>query len=431
MRAALCAVLLLAAPPLHAAGKKPPARCAEATILDAGIGPFSNTLRYRLFQAKAVTQVGTEKAQKPREKNEVFAAHGCEDAGARVAAVMGLPPRSVQPLTWKHSSGVVVAATALAPGNAPLFTALHADDAAGVKAALALGVDLDILDPKEPHLPALGLAAQRGAVESVRLLLDHGFAIQGLPNRDRPLSVAAAGGHVKAMELLLDRGASPEDADTFQRPLCQGRKHPEAFKLLLARGAKIDGLCKASFHDTERLLLSMAADADNIPWLKQLLAAGANPNAVDYQPPLFHASSPEAIRVLLAAGAKVDARDRDGGTVLHVYNHHTPELMTLLLEAGADPRVANKDGWTPLHTAVLEAKDTEVLELLVKKGAPLNAVSTQPVHEMTMKGDEDPWVARKGSTALDVAVLTDNSPAAELLAELGGKQRTTKGKPLP
>ncbi|HEX8698580.1 MAG TPA: ankyrin repeat domain-containing protein [Myxococcaceae bacterium] len=402
-----------------------------ATLLDAGAGPMIETLESRLFRTQVIRQVGTEKAQKPREKTEVFAAPECKDAAAKVAAAMGLPPQSVQPLTWKSQRGVVVAAAAMSPGNEELFTALHTDNVAGVRAALARGVELDVMDPKQPHLPALELAAKRGSVETARLLLDHGFAVQGLSRQNRPLSVAAAGGHVKVMELLLERGASPEDEDPFQRPLCQSRHQPEAFKLLIARGAKIDALCKASSNGTPELLLSMAAGAGDIPFLKRLLEAGANPNAVDFQPPLFHASTPEAARVLLAAGAKVDARDEDGDTVLHVYNHHTPEFMSLLLEAGADPRAVNQDGWTALHTAVLEAKDTEVLELLVKKGAPINAVSTRPVEEMTMKGDDDPWVARKGSTALDVAVVSENSAAAEALDGLGGKQRTTKGQPLP
>jgi hypothetical protein len=306
---------------------------------------------------------------------------------------------------------------------------------AGVKAALARGVDVDVRAPQGKNPGALVLATQKGSLELVRLLLDNGFSAAGLSSQDRPLVVAASAGQVPLMQVLLERGAPLEDEHAYGRPLCSALSHPEAVKLLLAHGAKPDTQCGEYMFPEPAL--STAVERGNIASVKLLLDAGANPNAESAQShwtPLFEAETSELARLLLAAGAKVNVKDNLDYTPLHVAigsKDESAALVALLLEHGANPRAVNHLGWTPLHTAALEAKDTSILELLVKKGAPLDARSTQPESEPRMKGDEEGWTIKAGSTALDVAVVAERAEAATVLARLGAKQRTTKGQPLP
>jgi ankyrin repeat protein len=90
-----------------------------------------------------------------------------------------------------------------------------------------------------------------------------------------------------------------------------------------------------------------------------LLARGADPGAVADNPmriqALHAAAAGRHLAVatqLIAAGADLDARQRDGWTpLLAAADHGDAELARALLDAGADPLAANEDGQRPAQLA--------------------------------------------------------------------------------
>lgn len=75
---------------------------------------------------------------------------------------------------------------------------------------------------------------------------------------------------------------------------------------------------------------------------------------------------------LIAEGAKVNAKDKDGNTPLHsaVINGHAT-VTALLIAKGAKVKEKNKTGYTPLHAAAYHGEKAAA-ELLIAKGAKVN-----------------------------------------------------------
>lgn len=135
--------------------------------------------------------------------------------------------------------------------------------------------------------------------------------------------------------------------------------------------------CQSKSPD-EQLIL--AARANDVAEVKQLLAAGADANADQvprYQgrPPLFHAATfgyLEVAQALIDEGARVDYADPSGLTPLMVAALNGPPAMVELLLSKGAPVDVSAGGATPLTEATRKG-DPLVLRALLEAGADPNA----------------------------------------------------------
>jgi ankyrin repeat protein len=99
----------------------------------------------------------------------------------------------------------------------------------------------------------------------------------------------------------------------------------------------------------------------------------------------------EAVKQHLAAGADVNAMSgADGRTPLNIAaTHGHKEIAELLIAEGADVNATDENGWTPLLVAAYWG-GKEIAELLIAKGASVNAKGGigggTPLHRATQEG---------------------------------------------
>jgi ankyrin repeat protein/mono/diheme cytochrome c family protein len=142
---------------------------------------------------------------------------------------------------------------------------------------------------------------------------------------------------------------------------------------------------------------------------KLLLLHGADVNAktVDGRTALHAAAmlpmGGRVVKLLLEVGADVDARTLTGNTPLFGAVAAGLENTLLLLDHGADPNIPSQTGATPL----MVARTTDVVWLLVAKGAHINARS------------------KRGETALAAAAGRGDDGSVELLLSKGADVNAT------
>ncbi|HLM66465.1 MAG TPA: ankyrin repeat domain-containing protein, partial [Longimicrobium sp.] len=172
-----------------------------------------------------------------------------------------------------------------------------------------------------------------------------------------------------------DPAAADARADGGDSPLLVALYHGrrELAEVLLAHGWRPDAFEAAALGDTHRLraaldaepsavtrfssdgwtLLHLAGFFGHVDAVRLLLERGAGANAVSVNgmrnTPL-HAgvagpAALEAARLLVGAGADVNARQHGGYTALHsAAQHGSIPLIDVLLDGGADPDLPAEDG---------------------------------------------------------------------------------------
>lgn len=321
---------------------------------------------------------------------------------------------------------------AAAPSDAPLLRAVRYGDAATAAALLSGAVD-----PNRP-LPdgstALSWAVESQNPELVRLLLDAGARVNGLDNlAASPLVVACQYGNSEIIEMLLAAGADANAATSDGKAalaLCAGNADTSSVAALLESGANVN---RADSRGQTALM--HAAAAGRVETIELLVEYGADVNAVTnkgFSPLFFTLKSgvPAAPIALAEAGANLDHVSADGTTVVQIAMYQGDYgFAARMIERGVDLAAFDRNGNQLLHAAVLAAQP-ELVDLLIKKGAELDA-TTGPSkvewrYEPNFKSDEY-YVPPK--TALQLAAEAGDAEIMSLLIDAGADTaiRTEEG----
>ncbi|HEY1304316.1 MAG TPA: ankyrin repeat domain-containing protein [Vicinamibacterales bacterium] len=275
----------------------------------------------------------------------------------------------------------------LTSGFTPLFFAVREGHIDVVRVLLSAGVNVnETLKPRKDQPTPTGSARY-----------------QPVRNGSSPLMMAVENGHFELAIALVEAGADPNDqrsgftplhAISWVRkpdasdagdpaPIGSGRLTSLEFvRALVAHGANVNArLNKVPRPPASATLLGtegatpflMAADRADVPLMRELLKAGADPllpNA-DKSTPLMAAaglgtSDPleeagtedealDAVKMLLDLGADINAMDNKGDTAMHgaAYGNF-PMIVQLLAERGADINIWKRpdtEGRTPLYIA--------------------------------------------------------------------------------
>lgn len=228
----------------------------------------------------------------------------------------------------------------------PFLLAVEAGDLELARALFERGSDLHA----KGHCgaTALHLAAEYNRCHLLEWLLASGLPLAARNEfGDSALHAAVSSNCVDAATLLLNKGADVHERDDNGYALI----HDVSFqgdmamlKLLLKAGAEVNDVSGGGSWPLKDACQSGNADAAAF-----LLQVGANPNLTSTgETALFAAVSSdslECVRLLLAAGADVNAMDCDGWTCL--FHLRSERVAEYLLEHGANPSLSDQCGGLP------------------------------------------------------------------------------------
>ncbi len=227
--------------------------------------------------------------------------------------------------------------------GARFAVAIEDEDLEAVKALVEAGSSPDTaIDYGESRWSALMKASWEGALEIARFLIARGADVNF---------------------------ANGEGETALHQAL--GREQTELVALLLAHGARTDAVDARGFWPIHK-----AAAAGNVEILGLLAGAKSalEPELYGLTPLMFAVASgkPDAVRALVAAGAKVNYASREGNpgqtALFSAIQSANAEMVRLLLELGGDPQAALADG-TTLLAAAENGDQREIAALLTAAGA--------------------------------------------------------------
>ena len=180
---------------------------------------------------------------------------------------------------------------------------------------------------------ALMLAASRGNLQTVRVLLEYGadpYEHYRYPEATA-LTYATGEGHSRVVDHLFDRGlpTSSPPAVTALQIACLYRQH-ETLRIFLARGVDVD----AELHQTSALIYVMGISVFKTALLQAL---EVNYKGIDN----------DVTDLLLEYGADVNGRSTVEGSrgvaLEHALNHGKDSMVKFLLDHGADPSLVEPE----------------------------------------------------------------------------------------
>ena len=275
-----------------------------------------------------------------------------------------------------------------AEADPPLVDAAAQQDTASVRALLTAGVDVNTRQPD--GATALHWAAHWNDLQTADLLLTANAYVNAANDHGvTPLALACENASVAMVERLVQAGANPNLAQTSGlTPLMIAARTGNATvtEILLARDATVNASVQKTGHSA-------------LMW-----AVGEGHH--------------DAVQLLVAGGAEVDARAKTGFTpLLFAARNGNIEIAEVLIAAGADVNHVGSDGTHALPLAVLNLQDQFALFLLEQGADPngrLHGVSALHL----AAGDVSNWIR-------EWTHLRGVGPRAHKLRQLDPARRVT------
>lgn len=294
--------------------------------------------------------------------------------------------------------------------------------------------------PSPTGFTPLLFATREGRLDAVRLLVEAGADVNdALSDGQSALIVAAANANWELMDFLLDRGADPKRAEAGWNALHQivrtrrmnvafGPPGPlsagtvdsiDVIRKMIRRGVDLDArMARNGMKDGQRNRLNrlgataffLAAKVTDVEAMRVLIEAGADPlipNAENTTP------------LMVAAGLDIWNPGEDGGS-LPGQEEEVLEAVRMCVALGNDVNAKNVHGETALHGAAFRGVNI-VVEYLVEQGAGLDARD---------RNGWIPWAIANGFSYTDF--YKSQKHTATLLAGLmQDKGLSTAGEAIP
>ncbi|KAH8433190.1 ankyrin repeat domain-containing protein [Aspergillus melleus] len=218
----------------------------------------------------------------------------------------------------------------LVAGRTPLICAAEEGYTEIVRMLLENGEDVNERDTTEKERSPIHWAALEGQAEVVKLLLEKGANVEARDvNMDTPLCLAITTSKSAVVDLLLKHNAKVNVRNSESlTPLAMSAavKVPEeqglsAWKIIMRRLIKEGNDLEARVEQRGFTPLMLAASRGRVDAMEQLLEAGANTEARDFdnRTALFQAvfsGNPGMAKLLLDHNARPDHLDNQGGSPL-------------------------------------------------------------------------------------------------------------------
>lgn len=226
------------------------------------------------------------------------------------------------------------------------------------------GCSFIITQPDDP----LDVAASKNDVKFLRE-----WVRQGKPLTKNTVNIAISGGRMETLRFLFEEYGSDPNQEIFGRTVLMKaieENRPEVVSYLLDHGADINGTTPPQHKYSDRYggqTALFAVVGGGILYFETTRACGNDPRA---QCEVEQATA--MMKLLVARGADVKARDNTGFTALHraVLKNYR-DVALLLIEHGADVNAETNNGGTPMYFA----GQRDMVRLLIDHGADINHVS--------------------------------------------------------
>ena len=274
----------------------------------------------------------------------------------------------------------------------------------------------------------LHLAVIEGNQNLAKLFLEKNALVNSQnADGDSPLHTAVSNGFFDITKLLIKKGSNVNLQNKEGRtPLFLGvkNKHEQLIKLLIENEADVTIGYKE--NSTGRLYLVRGKDKGRAAWhyvlvKKHLLAIflkrmnGGRLDVADFGDVLgsgWGKKPPKGTRDKILKECDFKFKEIPGVTVLHIASkeNNEPEIIDLLVKSGANVNAQDAEGFTPLHMAAIHG-NLKIVKKLVDLDADVNIVATD------------------GKNAAELAHLNEELEIEEYLeSKMASSQRTKEKK---